>query len=551
MPSTSLTLSDIEHSVARPNIINIVKQVMEIVQLPADTEIQYAGSSRVIQTGGTSIDDENQRDIKTHSARYVFINVEETYQKEAMQEVFSHDYESRPIFEDKALSLYMSAIYLPAEVRIDFKYRSPSESECRRWMADMLLKASRGRDINVHDLNYTYVVPLAYVTFLEEVWTRREKVAPYGQSFRDYLLHHSTNRLTMIANRAGNEQRLAVRENVARVLGHFDFQGVPEQPQRDDNGAVWEIGFTYKFTYQRPDAMFLKYPISVHNQLLPERYLGHEQTLNDPEDRAKYYTRSYEALGLFEHDHLMRSIRPDTRFFRLPSFDDFEPEYLSPTYAPIFTALTFLEEDRITLLNLKELGEITIDQDILRFLETEVSYLPKLYQSFFRVSLYEDGVERLDDWVMVRPDLTVCATRPLDPRKVYHVMLSVAIDPGPIFKTAFQRLVEHACAFIKVISAINTLLRITPGFQSLTGRTSFNPVELWVVQQTLYGNDPGSVIARRGVRCNGGDSEKWLKEYCRLFGLTPSDLIAWLQRYFSGMKTVELSYIVAYRRKLT
>jgi hypothetical protein len=547
MASVSLSLPDIEQSVARPIIFHVVDQILELTQLPRDTQVQYIGQRGAILTPGSSIDEEGNRNIKTNSDRYVFISVTESYQLEAMQETYVHAFEHRPVFEDRKLQLSLRPIYTTSDVRIEIKYRTTSETECRRWMAEMLLKTSRGRDLNLHDLSYSYSLPVPFVSFLEDVWTCREAVAGYGDSFKDYILHHASDRLSLVANRAGEHRQLSISEKQMRVQGYFDFQGVPDAPSRDDSGGVWEISFNYKFSYQRPDAAFLHYPVSVHNQLLPEQYLGLHLDTRDPEYRSKYYSQSYDALSLFENDRLICNIRPEDRVIRLPAFDDFEPPYPNPSYAPIVSALILLDEDRQNLMSLTELDTHVIDSNILNFLKEEHSYLTRLYQSFFRVVLFEGDTECPDDWIQVDSQLNIKATRPLDLRKVYHVVFCVTVDPNTVLKNAFDRLSKHPCAFIKTLSAINELLRITPRFNSLMERTSFNPIELWTIAHTLYGNDPGTVIARQGITCGGGDADRWLKEYTRLFDWDESELIRWLQRYFMNMKTVQTAYIVAHK----
>lgn len=543
MASVSITLPDIEQSVARPAIFKILQQVFEITQLPKDTDIHYVGKRGGMQTAGSSIDDESlsdsSRDAQFAAKRYAFIDVTEQYQLGAMQEIFTHAYEHIPIFEDPALRLSMSPIYTTSDVTIAIRYRSVSETECRRWMAEMLLRTSRGRDLNLHDIEYTYPIPLPYLNLIEDVWTRREAIAGYNQPFEDYFTRHASDRLTVVSNRAGEGKMLMVSEKQMRIQGYFDFQGVPEAPTRDDSGT-WEISFNYRFSYQRPDAAVIHYPIVVHNQLLPEKYLGLHVFKQDPEYRGKYYSHSYNALAAFECDTALRGMRPEDSFLRLPSFDDFTLNYPNPIYGTVFTALTTLDDDRQVLLNLKELGDLVIDVDILEYMAAEASYMTWMYKSFFRLSLHCGDEEQPDGSIELLPDLTVRATAPLDLRKVYHVRLALAVETNMILESAFDRLVKFPKALIKIVTSINELLRVTPGVRSLSNRTSLHMLELWAIKMTLYGNYPG------GPRFAGMQlDERWLDEYTRLFKIDRTTLMRYIENYRRSPKTVQLSYIVS------
>lgn len=493
MPSVSLTLPDIEQSVARPIIFSILDQVFEITQLSKETHIYYAGKRNVIQSPGTSIDDVNGKDARFSSDRYTFIDVDEKYAIDAVQETFVHAFEHRPVFEDQKLKLSLRPIYTTSDVVINIRYRSPSETEVKRWMAEMLLKTARGRDISLHDVKYTYPLPYPFVGLIEDIWSLREKVEGYNESFKDYFEKHASDRLTILANRAGEMRHLAISEKQTRIQGFFDFVGVPESPTRDDASGTWELSFSYKFSYQRPDAVYLHYPISVHNQLLPEKYLNYINTEPDPYFQNKYYSKSYEALSLFEGDHIAMATREPYPYITLPSFDDFKMETTAPGTATVLTALCFVEDDKHTLMDLKELGDYEIDSEILNFLKTESPYTTKLFHSFFYISVYRDEFPINDIEIELTSDLILRSKKPLDLRRVYHVRVSMLIEIGMAIQPALDRLSLYPSTLVKVLGAINELLKTDPDFNSLAHKKHIEKWELEAIYRVLSG----------GTRTNG------------------------------------------------
>jgi len=487
MPSVSTTLPDIEQSVARPIIFTVVNQIFDITGLSKDTEVIYAGVRNVVRAPGTTIDDEGDKDAKFQASRMTFVEVDETYNPAAMQEIHTHSFEHIPVFEDNALCFSLRPIYTPSDVEIKIRYRSNSETEVKRWQAEMFLKSSRGQDVNLHTVEYSYPIPYGFLMLVEDVWKLREAVSPYGQSFKEYMLTHSTDRLTVLSNQAGEYGHLVVKEKQTRIQGFFDFVAVPEKPSRDEETGTWEINFVYRFNYQRPDAVFIHYPISVHNQLIPERYVEHIGSEPDPFFQNPTYSKSYAALNYFEADTIAMQVRAPHPIIKIPSYDDFKFGNTAPGTASVISALCFIEEDKKTLLDLNYLDEFIIDSDIMTFLKGEYPYMTKLYHSVFHIALYCGEYPMVDTSIEVTPDLVVKATRELDPRKVYHLRISMMVEIQMLVKSALDRLALYPRAFTKVISAINDLLRINPDFNHLANKNHIEPWELTSVYRILTG----------------------------------------------------------------
>lgn len=497
MPSLSLSLPDIKQSVTRPVIYKVLEQLFEITRLSKDTRIYYAGEANVIQTPGTSIDEEGDRDARFGTGRYTFVNVTEQYQTPAIQEIQSHAFDNVPVFEDRELRLSLRPIYLPSDVTVEVTYRSNSETEVARWMAEMLTRASRGRDLNLHRVSYHYPLPFDFIELIEDAWTLKEKQGGTGVGFQDYFRSHSTDRLTVLTARDGAKGILAVQETQAEIIGLFDFVGIPEKPQRDSETGTWEISFAYKFTYQRPDEIYVHYPVAVHNQLMPRRWLQDIRHEEDPKARAHYYSKSYAALANFAADVNANLPRQPLPYLRLPMFDDFKPEAVIPGTATVFSALTFITPtDTQTLMNVKDLDDYRIDADILDFLlKSEAKYINRLYQSFFQLTLYRDGSSTAMEKVELLEDGTIRSTVPLDIRKTYHVRLALVIDVHLLTQEAITRLRYYPKALVALCSAINVLLRSNPDFQALSDRRQLEPWELdpiyWVLTGSTLGKTPG------------------------------------------------------------
>lgn len=481
MPSVSVALPDIEQTVGRPSVYQVINQVKQILEIPGNPEVIYAGKRGTPSISGSTTDGLNQaKEAKFVNDNLLIIEVEESYDTAAVQEIHSHDYDNRPVFLDSKLDLSLRPIYLPSNVTISFNYRHTSETEVRQWMATIVKNVSRGRDTHIHDIEYKYPIAHEFLDFLlEDIHFLRENIDGYGEDFTTYFNNHRSARLTVITNQAGKQPYLAVCEKQSQIIGRLDFTVSPEKPEFNKEQGYWETRFNYSYMYWRPDAMFIHYPVAVHNQFLPEKYLIHLEEVPDPRMNRIAMNYSYEALENFSLDAKEAIVRRPYPYVRIPGFDDFKQDYPKHT-ASIFVCRCFLEEDRQTLLNLTDLGDYEIDEDIIDFLKKEYSYLTKMYFSVFNVTLYINGRLQPGDAIEVLPDLTVRSKKPLSYRDEHHVRFAGTPEITQPLYQALKRMTEHPKAFVKVLSAMNELLAIDPDFNTLKDRSR---IEEWMVKE--------------------------------------------------------------------
>lgn len=475
MPSVTIELPDIEQTVVRPTVYQVVNQVIDILDITGNPEILYAGKRGVIQTPGSAIEETGKvNEAKFSSDNLFFIEVIEKYDEEAVQEIQSHSFDNIPIFVDRQLDLSLRPIYTPSKMEITIRFRHTSETDVRRWLSKMIIKTSRGRDINLHHIAYKYPLPFEFLFLLMEIYNKRESVEGYGDSFRDYFNKHRAGRFTYLTDQAGENEHLAIIEKQGQIVGQFDFTVVSEKPEFIKDKGVWEGQFVYNYTYWRPDAMYVNYPLSVHNQFLSEEFWKHVEQVEDYQTHRHAYSHSYNALQIFSLDEAAKHVRKPERTIRIPAIDDFDPEVKKHT-ATIFTALCFLDEGKRDLLSLADLGDYVIDEDILEFLKEEHSYLTRMFYSIFHVEHYVNGKLQLQDTLEVTPDLMIRSKQSLSMRDRHHVRLCALPEINQPLYQALMRVARHPRAFVKIVGAMNELLALDPDFGSLSDYTEIKP----------------------------------------------------------------------------
>lgn len=549
MPRRYVTLPNVQQSVSRPVVIKVLDQLGDITKASKDSQINFVGALGVMQTHGTDVessglDDFGDRTAKLSTERFTFVEVEEFPQKEAMQEVYIWSDENPAMFYDAALGVAIRPVFVTVDVTMNIRYRAPSRSEAERWATQQYLKGAEGRDVNLHHIDYTFEVPEVFMGLLHAIWERREAVEGYGDDFQKYLLTHVSPRSTFLTTQTGKHPLLAVKETQSRIQGLFDFQGLTQEPKRADNSS-WEIGYSYRFSYQSPRAVAIEYPMVVHGQLLPAHYLPKVKDIEDPMPREHYYSKSYSAIGHFERGKPQPWERMERPFVRQPWNDDFVIKYPKAGTATWLLAICSLDDTKQDLVSLKELGDYSIDPDVLEFMVGEAPYMTKYLQSLFYITRYKNDQLQPDDSLEVTSDLMVRSKSPLSVRDIHRVRMAAMIDVHTLPWAAIQRLSNYPKAFVKVLAALNELLATNPDFIALRNTKKIEPWELsyayWVLtggRMPSHGDYPWTDVINYGG--NRSDQE------FRFIDSVNPDLVKW---YFKNKRlqqlTVQSQFLVA------
>lgn len=490
MPNVKMTLPDIAQSVSRPIVFDVIHQLQEITKIDTSAKIFFPGDIEHMQQSGSSLDTKS-RDALFGSDRIVFIEVEENFDVGAIQTTGVYQREHLPIFKDDLLGVRMTPVYATSDIVINVKYRTESKTEAQRWIDDMRISLSQLRDINLHQFTYHYLIPEAYLNILEGIHTAREAVAGYGQTFDEYLVSNATSRLTTIGDLVNKDRRLAVSETQGRVIGTYAFDGVPDKKEREGATATYVVSFSYKFSYERPAACELLYPIIVHNQLLPKALIDFNKEALNPTQPALSFTRSLEALNYFEQSSVHLRYSQPQYTIHLPSYDEFIPSNVQFGTGTIFFALCTKDNPQSNeLLNLNELGDLVLDADILTFLrESEYQYMTQLYQSVVQISLYRGEHLAGNEGLVCDRELRLSTLADIDLRTVHHIRFSLITDLTLLKEEAIARLRKYPKALAKIIEALNELLANHPRLSALRGKNMVTAVDFAPFYRFLTGMD--------------------------------------------------------------
>ncbi|BAW19208.1 hypothetical protein [Ralstonia phage RP12] len=457
MPKVLHTNDGIRESVTRPVVFDITRQIQEWTGLSAMT-ILFNGDAEAAIQPGSDIDGAPAFN-NTASRELWRVNVREEHQTDRLLSTAVHQTEYPEFFFDQAIGVFLRPVYSPTILTLEFEYRSTDVNNARRWRDEIRARVSTNRDIRTHVINYSYLIPKEFMPLLEHIWTLREAQAGYGDDLETYLSNHFTQNVTKITNmgdQKGNE-RWAIAEQQGRIMGQFDFQELPDEPQKQGDTAAWRQTFSYRIYYDCPIATSADYPVLVHNQLIDQQYLMF-QPKDDIQTFESRGSRSSVALGAFEVDQLAKpTIRSG---IRLPEFHEFYPRSAPRYTLQVLSALIGIAVNpdgstNRTIMNFNEIDENwEFRKEFIDHLKYDHNYLPKYGESLVNLTVYDGHMPLHQSMFYVDQDLNVVLNFDPDLRRTYYVRLSLLMDPFQLSQGARDRARNNADGLILIGAAV-------------------------------------------------------------------------------------------------
>lgn len=477
MPNLSIAIPETESSILRPIVLDIVNYVGNITGLAGETEILFPNESEHIPKSGSTLDNPSTNP-RLETNKLLKVRVKETYDENSLLTTDMRQQNTIPIFGDSNTKTFLRAEYSPNTLEIQFEYSTNSKTEALQWRDMMRLRASQYYSGNIHTLDYHYVIPSVAFQILSIIHLHRERVEGYRQTFVDYIQKHCINRVRPINDSTGVFSSLCVVETQGRREGFFDFDTYPEQIEKGDHLGIWKINFNYKVTYHKPIAVNLIYPVMVHNKLIPEFLINLNDPINDPRNKSLQATNtSVDAFNYFESSNQLYRYNNIDKFFRVPRYDESELKFEPLGIAPIVIALIEVDErDKVSLLNLDELGDICIDLDVMTFIkESEYPFICNRYKSILQLNLLLDNQTYID---ALSCDINgyVKALNPLSLRNIHRVKLGLVTDLSLLDPDALERLRKYPNALNKIIESLNHIYRNFSGIKELGMDGYFSPI---------------------------------------------------------------------------
>lgn len=458
MPKVLYPIEDTKESITRPVVFDVARRVQEWTGMP-NIPILFPGETEMAAQPGSTINNEVKFN-KFESESLWRITIDEETDKDRILATAVHQTDHGEFFLDEKLNIFMRPIYSQTNLTLNFELRTTDKNTAERWRQDIRARVSTNLDVREHIIHYHYLVPIEYEEFLSHVHDLREAQAGYGEDYETWIKNCFTRNMTVLTNQGATTARWAVREQQARVMGLFDFEGEPEKGSKEGETTQWVLTFAYKVMFEKPVAVSADFPLLIHNQLIDERFVP-----ANPVDTARQYaarsSRSATAMGAFEVDVLARPTVLSG--IRLPEYHEFYPATVFRKTLQVVSALLMIDPDPANpgttgmheVLDLRLMDEeFQFRDEFLDFLVHEHMWLNKYGESLVNVCVYKGDMPLHHSCFKVTPDLKVVMTDPPDLRNIYYVRISLVTDPTVLSERARESARDHVDGLLLIGAAV-------------------------------------------------------------------------------------------------
>ena len=377
------------------------------------------------------------------------------------------------VLADHELRIKMRPMLVDYQTTVRLIYTDDNLEMLRLLRESLLIKRMHGWYGSSHTLDYTVIPSKHTDELLRTIHELREARYGYGHTFDEWVTLCASPDYHPVVNGRHTEFAFNIRQ--IRIEGNIE--GDIEQIEEYVEGA-YSFALTYKFRYARPSAMFVEYPIQIHQQLLPKKYT----VITNHEHKGNVI---YEVPAVKTLTHISDVMR---RVPRIPSVDR---EYISsyPTgYLPLWTALLSLDDTPIeqqVLCNLNEIPDIMLHPKIAAYLQEVHADLPTKYKLPFMLVLHRDNTLLDERYLSVDANLDVLLSYDVNKRYVYRLSLCILRQVSALNAGAVGAILSHGVQDI-ISDTLNALQQESSGYtKQLVLPSDFNSMTLLRIVRPL------------------------------------------------------------------
>jgi len=457
MPRIYKPTPSINQTVDRPIILQVVKNLMKDIGISDQTKINFFGTQgQAALEGAISTNGEHNR--WPYDER---ITIESTVQVDetAPFDVIRDPLEGTNYFDDQSVGIHIYPVVRLHKCTLSFKYRALDQHQAKAWRNEMSTRVTQLRDLFLHESDFQVKIPDTFLGVLIHLHDLIEATAGYGYSFNDYFTRHLRECVSLQTDEAGENGAWIATERLIRIQGYFEFAPEPDVETRESDHDNHSVTLNYHFYYDRVIEVGMQYPIMVHNQFIDERLIPKPQDIYRLENQPRQYRRTGFAYANLESDQRLLKVLPNEAVV-IPDFDDWRPPIKVPNYIKIAQLLLCITPtDRRSLLDLKDLGDVRLDENLMSYLRLVGDQCVTNEACLYEFVLYENGTGVPQGVLKIDPDLNLYASEDLDLRKTYRIALYVCVNPSTLRPAIFDQIKNHPKMRDFYVRVANSALR--------------------------------------------------------------------------------------------
>lgn len=426
MPVLIQTVPEVHHSITRPVTFSVISDLLKRTGIQDSTRIRYVGNSEALSQLGSTIDAQ-LRPNRLNTDQIVEIELTENYEESGILTTNPKNVNYPPIFTDEESGITLTPAYQLIQVQANVTLRCQDAVTASNWLR--AIRCNVAQDVNTYlQLSeYHYVIPNVFMVLLTHFYNLKQNKFGFTQTLEEYLKDNLVEDFTVLRDSAGNNPTFAIRQTQGNVTGWFDFGADIPTPDRAANGT-YSISFTYNYMYDRCDYVTLRCPLVIYNQMIPTG-LVKDVLVKDVLD---YYNQPTFAKKWLSGDPVHPLLQKPWILFcgvPYPFYDDWFPPQDLPHHENLLRILLQVDVNNPTdVLDLTQLPNWEFRSNYITYLKKRPNSLLVRYDNIFFVRLFENHEVFTD--VAFTPDLKIVSTRPLNPKKYYHLCIDLLLDPN-------------------------------------------------------------------------------------------------------------------------
>ncbi len=444
MPLVSVEIEETYRSVTRPILHDVIAKLMQKWGFGQDnTRITMMGETESIPVTHSTLNNQGSRQRLDTDAT-ILMEVTENYDPSSSPRQPRLASEAAPIFVDPILGIWITPCYRRMKTEISITLRWPDRVKAQVWRKSLDARMKAWDPIDQYQCNYHTPIPNGIIGVLHQCYLMREMNHGYNDTEGEWLKANFNPRYTLLSNQNDKGHQFAVRESQIGILGYYDFDqdGTPVIESMN-GGTIHQTTFTYQLYYMRPEHFQVRYPVSIHGQLLPDEWQRMEYAHG-----IERYLRLYDrpSVALADLSFNSQSVQPWSQLpgIPIPYFDDWVGYRLLASMQSILRILLSVDAaNPRDLINWEQLGGIAIHPAAITFMKGRHHALSTPYDHVFYINLYQyDDIIGLGH-VITDGILDSKHDSDLNPRYQYHTTLDIVTDPFMLTEAARRQLFDY------------------------------------------------------------------------------------------------------------
>lgn len=465
MPRFVMDIPETYQSVTRPVARSITDDLLDRLGVKQfNLNVVFTGPLNQSPTTGSTLQSQTANNNLMPADNRLTLELEENYSGDQTLTTAVQRPEHIPIFKDTSLGVYLRPVYQTIKNTIQLTYSASSRIEAENWLKAMRRRTNTGTVDHVHYVQYHYAIPNQLMNLLSHLHELRENESGYQESFAAWVKPRFTDRLTVIANQAGQNYSFAISETQVQVIGWYDFALEPPKPENQPAGH-YEVKFSYTYQYDRPESMVANYPLIVHNQFISELY-REDIKPHEIVDFKRHGPHSQSMFDLFRYGKDVAAPWLCEPGIPIPMMDDWILPYKVPGYQCLVRILTQLNpEDKGDLVALTDLGEWQIYPVAIPYLKYKPYTLTQAYDNIFNITVFRWDDLLDQSGIRVDENLNVRYNNALNLRDNHRFVLSLLTSPELLSYqglTDLAKFGELANTYLTIINPAFTPLPLNP-----------------------------------------------------------------------------------------